>query len=91
MTSNITYADGTQLYITLYQSIPGDRDHALEKWKICIAWMLIHELKLHDDKTESIIFQPKYHENRNSTSSLNFQNIIFKPSNSVRDLVCQEY
>ena len=50
------------------------------------AWMLIHELKLNDDKTEFIIFQSKYHENRYSTSSLNFQNIIFEPSDSVRNL-----
>ena len=48
--------------------------------------MLIHELKLNDDKTEFIIFQSKYHENRYSTSSLNFQNIIFEPSDSVRNL-----
>ena len=48
--------------------------------------MLIHELKLNDDKTEFIIFQSKYHENRYSTSSLNFQNNIFEPSDSVRNL-----
>ena len=39
--------------------------------------MLVHELKLNDDKTEFIIFQSKYHENRYSTSSLISQNIIF--------------
>ena len=48
--------------------------------------MLIHELKLNDEKTELIIFQSKYHENRYSTSSLNFQHIVFKPSDSVRNL-----
>ena len=48
--------------------------------------MLIHELKLNDDKKEFIIFQSKYHENRYSISSLNFQNIIFEPSDSVRNL-----
>ena len=84
------YADDTQLYIMFDPSIPGDREHALEKLKKCIqeirAWMLIHELKLNDDKTEFIIFQSKYHENRYSTSSLNFQNIIFEPSDSVRNL-----
>ena len=49
-------------------------------------WMLIHKLKLNDDKTEFIIFQFKYHENRYSTSSFNFQNIIFEPSDSLRKL-----
>ena len=50
------------------------------------AWILIHELKLNDDKNEFIIFQSKYHENSYSISSLNFQNIIFEPSDSVRNL-----
>ena len=55
--------DDTQLYITFDPSIPGDREHALEKLKKCIqeirAWMFIQELKLNDDKTEFIIFQSK--------------------------------
>ena len=84
------YADDTQLYITFDPSIPGDRKHALEKLKKCIqeirAGMLIHKLKLKNDKTEFIIFQSKYHENRYSTSSLNFQNIIFEPNDYVRNL-----
>ena len=86
------YADDTQLYITFDPSIPGDHEHALEKLKKCIqeirAWMLIHKLKLNDDKTEFIIFQSKYHENRYSTSSLNFQNIIFEPSDSDYGAPC---
>ena len=56
------YADDTQLYVLFDPTIPGDRERALARLKSCIAeiraCMLTHELKLNDDKTEFIIFQP---------------------------------
>ena len=59
------YADDTQLYVSFYPSIPGVRERALARLKSCIAeiraWMLSHEPKLNDDKTEFIIFQSRHH------------------------------
>ena len=50
------YADDTQLYVSFDPSIARDRERALARLKDCIAeiraWMLSHELKLNDDKTE---------------------------------------
>ena len=56
------YADDIQLYFVSDPAIPGDRERALDRLKICIqeirSWVLIHvhELKLNDNKTEYIFF-----------------------------------
>ena len=50
--------------------------------------MLIHKLKLNDDKTEFIVFQSKYHENRYSTSSYIFRIAYLNlPSHTDRHFV----
>ena len=52
------YADDTQIYVTLNIDDNIDRKIALtkiEKWTAKIrAWMVIHRLKLNDDKTEYV-------------------------------------
>jgi hypothetical protein len=62
----------------------------LERLKNCIleirAWMLLHELKLNDDKTEFIIFQSSFHEKRFGTAKLDLGEFLFEPSCAVRNL-----
>ena len=54
------YADDTQLYLSIEPSNVSSLVYDLEK---CISdvknWMLINKLKLNDDKTESILCNPK--------------------------------
>ena len=62
------YADDTQLYVVSDPAILGDRERALDRPKRCIqvirSWMLIHVLKLNDDKKAYIIFQSKHHDQK---------------------------
>ena len=48
--------------------------------------MLIHELKLNDDKTEFIIFQSRHHNQKYDTCHLDLGEFVFQPSNAVRNL-----
>ena len=49
------YADDTQIYITFHMSDDADRKAALAKIEACVAeiraWMVMHRLKLNDDRT----------------------------------------
>ena len=57
------YADDTQLYLSMQPSNVSVLVNDLEK---CIAdvknWMLVNKLKLNDDKTESILCNPKSYD-----------------------------
>ena len=61
--SHHTYADDTQLYITMDHSNNNWRD-GLARIQLCVSeireWMKQNMLKLHDDKTELIVFTSKY-------------------------------
>ena len=54
------YADDTQLYVTFKVNDPEDLQSALLRIEACIseirAWMVLHRLKLNDDKTEYVFF-----------------------------------
>ena len=84
------YADDTQLYVVFDPAIPGDRERALDRLKICIQkiryWMLIHELKLNDDKTEYNIFQSKHNDQKYGTTDLDLIDFTFESGTSVRNL-----
>ena len=84
------YADDTQLYVSFDPTIPGDRERALARLKSCIAeiraWMLTHELKLNDNKTEFNIFQSRHHNQKYGTCHLDLGEFVFQPSNAVRNL-----
>ena len=84
------YADDTQLYVVFDPSIPGDCERALCRLKNCIkeirAWMLTHELKLNDDKTEYIIYQSRHHQQKHGAPELILGEFSFQPSCSVRNL-----
>ena len=73
------YADDTQLYVSFDPTTPGDRERALARLKSCIAeiraWMLTHELKLNDNKTEFFIFQSRHHNQKYGTCHLDIRQI----------------
>ena len=58
------YADDTQLYLSIEPSNVSALVCDLEKKCICDAknWMLINKLELNDDKTESILCNPKLYK-----------------------------
>ena len=55
----------TQSYILFLILLYLETQRALDR-----SWMLIHELKLNDDKTEYIIFQSKHHDQKYETTDL---------------------
>ena len=61
--SHHSYADNTQLYITMDHSNNDWRD-GLARIKLCVSeireWMNQNMLKMNDDKTELIVFTSKY-------------------------------
>ena len=52
------YADDTQIYVTFHISNDIDMKVALAKMEACVAeiraWMVMHRLKLNDDRTEFV-------------------------------------
>ena len=60
--SSLSYADDTQLYITLGSSVPSTHDITIAQLESRVAeirsWMLANMLKLNDDKTEFMQFLP---------------------------------
>ena len=61
--SHHSYAEGTQLYLTMDHSNNDCRD-GLARIELCVSeireWMNQNMLKLNDDKTELIVFTSKY-------------------------------
>ena len=61
--SHHSYADDTQLYMTMHHSNNHWR-HGLARIELCVSeireWMNQNLLKLNDDKTELIVFASKY-------------------------------
>ena len=68
------YADDTHIYITFHVSNDADRRAALTKIEACVAeiraWMVMHRLKLNDDKTECV-----YLVSLNNTKSISIEPI----------------
>ena len=84
------YEDDTQLYVVFDPAIPGDRERALDRLTRCIqeirSWMLIHELKLNDEKTECIFFQSEHHDQKYGMTDLDMIDFNFESGTSVRNL-----
>ena len=88
--SHHSYADDTQLYMTM--------DHPNNDWRdgfarieLCVSeireWMNQNMLKLNDDKTELIVFTSKYKQDLYNYLSITIGGSVVDCSSQVRDLV----
>ena len=85
------YADDTQIYITFHISNDADRKAALAKFEVCVAeiraWMVMHKIKLNDDKTEFV-----YLVSLNNTKSISIEpitigDISIPPTSYARNII----
>ena len=88
--SHHSYADDTQLYMTMDHSNNNLRD-GLARIQLCVSeireWMNQNMLKLNDDKTELIVFISKiYKHNLYNDLSITIGNTVVDCSSQVKDL-----
>ena len=87
--SHHSYADDTQLYMTI--------DHSNNNWwdglariQLCVSqireWMNQNMLKLNDDKTELIVFTSKYKQDLYNDLSITIGDTVVDCSSQVKDL-----
>ena len=84
------YADDNQLYLAFSPHVPGEPDNAIFKLKHCATdirnWMTVHFLKLHEDKTEFIIFSPSNCPLSFSSMTITVGDDVVPPVSIVRNL-----
>ena len=87
--SHHSYADDTQLYMTMDHSNNDWRDGLL-RIELCVSeireWMNQNMLKLNDDKTELIVFVSKYKQDLYNYSSMTIGETVVDCSSQVKDL-----
>ena len=87
--SHHSYADDTQLYMTMDHSNNNWRD-GLACIQLCISvirvWMNQNMLKLNDDKTELIVFTLKYKHNLCNYLSITIADTVVDCSSQVKDI-----
>ena len=85
-----SYADDTQLYVSLNPNIPGEAELALKKLQDCISdimiWMNLNKLKLNNDKTEFFIAGTKQSLQKLPPLQLEVGNCHISPSSEIRNL-----
>ena len=88
-----TYADDIQIYVSINPSIHGDKEQSMTRLTACLAelrqWMLLHHLKLNDDKTQVIRFVTKNNMNKLgdvASCPINIGNSSIVPKSRVRNL-----
>ena len=83
--SHHSYADDTQLYMTMDHSNNG-----LARIELCVSeireWMNQNMLMLNDDKTELIVFRSKYKHNLYKDLSITIGDTVVHCSSQVKDL-----
>ena len=87
--SHHSYADDTQLYMTMDHSNNDWRD-GLARIELCVSeireWMNQNMLKLNDDKTKLIVFASKYKQDLYNDLSITIGDTVADCSSQVRDL-----
>ena len=87
--SHHSYADDTQLYMTMDHSNNNWRD-GLPRIQLCVSeirkWMNQNMLKLNDDKTELIVFTSKYKQDLYNDLSITIGDTVVDCSSQVKDL-----
>ena len=85
-----SYADDTQLYMTMDHSNNDWRD-GLARIELCVSeireWMNQNMLKLNDDKTELIVCTSKYKQELYNDLSITIGGTVVDCSSQVRNLV----
>ena len=83
-----SYADDTQLYMTMDHSNNNWRD-GLTRIQLCVSeireWMNQNMLKLNDDKTELIVFTSKYKQDLYNDLSITIGDTVVDCSLQVKD------
>ena len=83
-----SYADDTQLYMTIDHSNNDWRD-SLARIELCVSeireWMNQNMLKLNNDKTEPIVFTSKYKQDLYSDLSITIGDTVVNCSSQVKD------
>ena len=87
--SHHSYADDTQLYMTMDHSNNNWRD-GLVRIQLCVSeireWMNQNMLKLNDDKTGLIVFTSKYKQDLYNDLSITIGDTVVDCSSQVKDL-----
>ena len=87
--SHHSYADDTQLYMTMDHSNNDWRD-GLARIELCVfeirEWMNRNMLKLNDDKTELIVFTSKYKQDLYNDLTITIGGTVVDCSSQVKDL-----
>ena len=87
--SHYSYADDTQLYMTMDHTNNNWRDR-LARILLCVSeireWMNQNMLKLNDDKTELIVFTSKYKHDLYNDLSITISDTVVDCSSQVKDL-----
>ena len=87
--SHHSYADDTQLYMTMDHSNNDWRD-GLARIELCVSeikgWMKQNMLKLNDDKTELIVFTSNYKQDLYNDLSITIGDTVVDCSSQVKDL-----
>ena len=87
--SHHSYADDTQLYMTMDHSNNNWRD-GLVRIQLCVSeireWRNQNMLKLNDDKTELIVFTSKYKQDLYNDLSITIGETVVDCSSQFKDL-----
>ena len=87
--SHHSYADDTQLYMTM-DHFNNDWRDGLARIELCVSeireWMNKNMLKLNDDKTELIVFASKYRHDLYNDLSITIGDTVVDCSSQVKDL-----
>ena len=86
------FADDTQLYVSYNPMMSDELENAKQLIIQCIAeiraWMMLHQLKLNNEKTEFIVLQSPHNLRVYGSPSLELPGLTLTSTDAVRNLGC---
>ena len=86
------FADDIQLYVNYNPVMSDELEYAKQLLVQCIAeiraWMLLHQLKLNNEKTEFIVLQSPHNLRVHGSPSLELPGLTLTSTDAVRNLGC---
>ena len=86
------FADDIQLYISYSTAVSDELEQVKQLLIQCIgeikAWMLIHQLKLNNDKTEFIVLQSPHNLRVYDSPSLELPGFTLQSTDAARNMGC---